>query len=84
MERIAGFLLSLAIRTNKKANDQRVCLPMCRADIADHLGLTIETVSRNMTKLKTRGIVDLPNRGCFVIRDLHRLQNLAESESSVN
>lgn len=84
MERIAGFLLSLAARTGKKTNDQRVCLPMCRADIADHLGITIETVSRNMTKLKTRGIVDLPDRGCFVVRDLHRLQNLADSESSVH
>lgn len=84
MERIAGFLLSLAARTGKKANDQRVCLPMCRADIADHLGLTIETVSRNMTKLKTRGIINLPDRGCFVIRDLHRLQNLAECEAMVH
>jgi CRP-like cAMP-binding protein len=82
MERIAGFLVSLATRTNKLANDQRVCLPMCRADIADHLGLTIETVSRNMTKLKVRGIVDLPDRGSFVIRDLQRLQDLAECETA--
>lgn len=84
VERIAGFLVSLAVRSGKKANDQRVCLPMCRADIADHLGLTIETVSRNMTKLKTRGIIDLPDRGCFVIRDLHRLENLAECETLVH
>lgn len=81
MERIAGFLISLAARTGKEANDQRVSLPMCRADIADHLGLTIETVSRNMTKLRARGIIDLPNRGCFVIRDLNRLRQLAESET---
>jgi len=84
MERIAGFLLSLALRTGKKANDQRVCLPMCRADIADHLGMTIETVSRNMTKLKTRRIIDLPDRGSFVIRDLYRLQNLAECDAVVH
>lgn len=80
MERIAGFLLSLATRTGKRDNDQRIALPMCRADIADHLGLTIETVSRSLTKLKLRGIIDLPSRGCFIIRDLARLTDLAESE----
>ncbi|MBJ3783165.1 helix-turn-helix domain-containing protein [Devosia sediminis] len=84
MERIAGFLVSLAGRTHKLGNDQRVSLPMCRADIADHLGLTIETVSRSMTKLKVRGIVDLPDRGSFVIRDLERLQELAECETVVH
>ena len=84
MERIAGFLLSLANRTRKAENDSRIALPMCRADIADHLGLTIETVSRNMTKLRTRGIIDLPNRGSFVIRDLRRLRELAECETTVH
>lgn len=84
MERIAGFLLSLATRTGKLANDQRISLPMCRADIADHLGLTIETVSRNLTKLKVRGIIDLPGRGSFVLRDLDRLQMLAECEGEIH
>ncbi|MNL48403.1 Nitrogen fixation regulation protein FixK [compost metagenome] len=84
MERIAGFLLSLATRTGKLANDQRISLPMCRADIADHLGLTIETVSRNLTKLKLRGIIDLPGRGNFILRDLGRLQALAECEAVVH
>jgi CRP-like cAMP-binding protein len=84
MERIAGFLVSLASRTGKLGNDKRVSLPMCRADIADHLGLTIETVSRNLTKLKVRRIVDLPDRGNFVIRDLERLRALAECETVVH
>lgn len=84
MERIAGFLLSLASRTGKRGNDQRICLPMCRADIADHLGLTIETVSRNLTKLKLRGIIDLPDRGHFVMRDFGRLSDLAECETVVH
>jgi CRP-like cAMP-binding protein len=84
MERIAGFLASLASRTGKLGNDKRVSLPMCRADIADHLGLTIETVSRNLTKLKVRRIIDLPDRGNFVIRDLERLQALAECETVVH
>lgn len=84
MERIAGFLLSLAARTGKLGNDKRVSLPMCRADIADHLGLTIETVSRNLTKLKLRRIIDLPCRGNFVIRDLERLRGRAECETVVH
>lgn len=84
VERIAGFLLSLASRTGKLGNEQRVNLPMCRADIADHLGLTIETVSRNLTKLKVRNIIDLPDRGSFILRDLDRLSALAECESVVN
>ncbi|MCP8884463.1 helix-turn-helix domain-containing protein [Devosia sp. XJ19-1] len=84
MERIAGFLLSLASRTGKLGNEKRVSLPMCRADIADHLGLTIETVSRNLTKLKIRGIIDLPGRGNFVIRDLERLRGQAECETTVH
>ncbi|WP_297109873.1 helix-turn-helix domain-containing protein [uncultured Devosia sp.] len=84
MERVAGFLISLAARSGSPANDQRVNLPMCRADIADHLGLTIETVSRNLTKLKLRGIVELPDRGSFVIRDLVRLQDQAECEAVVH
>ncbi len=81
MARVAGFLVSLAVRTGKQVNDQRICLPMCRADIADHLGLTIETVSRTMTKLKMRGVIDLPARGCFVLRDLERLRISAESDT---
>lgn len=84
MERVAGFLLSLAARTGKEADDQRIALPMCRADIADHLGITIETVSRNLTKLRTRGIVDLPARDCFVIRDLNRLRQEAECDAALH
>ena len=84
VERIAGFLMALAARTGKQANDQRIALPMCRADIADHLALTIETVSRNLTKLKIRGIIDLPGRGSFVIRDLARLRQAAECENVIH
>jgi CRP/FNR family transcriptional regulator len=36
-------------------------LPLARAEIADFLGLTVETVSRNMTKLRASGIIQLDN-----------------------
>ncbi len=59
-ERVASFLLMLsrkAERRGDKANP--VDLPMSRADIADYLGLTIETVSRTLTRLVKEGLIDL-------------------------
>ena len=84
IERIASFLLTMAGKSAGPLTGRQLPLPMCRADIADHLGLTIETVSRNLTKLKVRRIVDLPDRGNFVIRDLERLRALAECETVVH
>ena len=81
IERIASFLLAMA----RKAADpvaERLPLPMCRADIADYLGMTIETVSRNMTRLRTLRIIDLPDRGSFQVRSLERLRQLAECDDN--
>ena len=60
-ERVADFLLKLAAR-QARAGDPgpSVALPMPRADTADHLGLTVETVSRCLTALRTRGLIALP------------------------
>jgi CRP/FNR family transcriptional regulator, nitrogen fixation regulation protein len=40
---------------------------MCRRDIADYLGLTIETVSRTLTRLKEDGVVDVASRRIEVL-----------------
>lgn len=57
-ERLAGFLVELAERQQRRGGPvHHVDLPMTRADIADHLGLTIETVSRSFTKLRQRGAI---------------------------
>ncbi|MEZ5818271.1 MAG: helix-turn-helix domain-containing protein [Hyphomicrobiaceae bacterium] len=59
-ERIAAFLMALsrrAVRRGESPNE--IVLPMTRMDIADFLGLTIETVSRTLTKLRHDGVIDL-------------------------
>ena len=56
IEKIASFLLHMA----ERAGDDAIELPMSRIDIADHLGLTIETVSRSLTQLERKGLIALP------------------------
>lgn len=53
MERIASFLLNLS----ERRADGRISLPMTRTDIGDYLGLTMETVSRTFSQLKSGGII---------------------------
>jgi CRP/FNR family transcriptional regulator, nitrogen fixation regulation protein len=55
-EKIASFLLDLAERLRER---DHVELPMQRTDIADHLGLTIETVSRTLTEFARQGLIRL-------------------------
>ena len=59
LERLACFLMEMAERIPA---DRDVVLPMSRQDIADYLGLTIETVSRTMTQLQEDSLIAL--RGC--------------------
>ena len=55
-ERVASFLLELSERNN---DNRCVELPMCRCDIGDYLGLTIETVCRVLSDLKRRGVIEV-------------------------
>ena len=64
-ERVVGFLLEMAERT---PDGNTVELPMSRQDIADYLGLTIETVSRTLTMLETDGAIELPTSRCVMLR----------------
>src|SRR5260370_12540682 len=65
-ERVAGFLLEMADRVPSNGT---VALPMSRQDIADYLGLTIETVSRTLKHLETAATIDVPNRRRILLRD---------------
>lgn len=74
LEKIASFLLDMARR---RPSSDRVVLPMQRTDIADHLGLTIETVSRTLTQMVRDGLIRLVEAGRTVIlADKARLQAL--------
>jgi CRP/FNR family nitrogen fixation transcriptional regulator len=64
LEKMASFLLEIATR---RANADRAELPMQRTDIADHLGLTIETVSRTLTQMVRDGLIRLADAGRTVI-----------------
>jgi CRP/FNR family transcriptional regulator len=52
-------------------------LPMTRSDIADYLGLTIETVSRTLTRFKSEHLIDIPSASEILIRDRSALESLA-------
>ena len=73
-ERLAWFLMDMSERI--PAPD-RVELPMSRQDIADFLGLTIETISRTMTQLQEDEIIALPSCRHVVLRDKATLMDMA-------
>ena len=72
-ERVAGFLLEMSER-NKATNE--IELPMSRQDIADYLGLTIETVSRTLTILEESAAIAMPSSRHIVLRNRTALRRL--------
>lgn len=59
-ERVVSFLLMLSRSASRRGEaGNPVTVPMTRTDIADYLGLTIETVSRTLTQLKKQGLIEL-------------------------
>lgn len=73
-ERLAGFLVQMARRLS--ANDE-VELPMTRQDIADYLGLTIETVSRSFTQLEDLDIIKIRISRQILLRNYSALVRLS-------
>jgi CRP-like cAMP-binding protein len=79
LERVASFLVQL-IERNRSNDKTTIALPMTRQDIADYLGLTIETVCRMLAKLKQRSIIGIPNRHAIDVRNLGALRRAARPE----
>jgi CRP/FNR family transcriptional regulator len=76
-ERVASFLhtQSLAAPCGRARNS--IELPMSRGDIADYLGLTVETVSRTLSRLRGEGLIEIPSATMVLVRDPGRLAVLA-------
>jgi CRP/FNR family nitrogen fixation transcriptional regulator len=79
LERVASFLVQL-IERNRSINKITIDLPMTRLDIADYLGLTIETVCRMLAKLKKSAIIGIPNRHTITVRNVAALRRAAQPE----
>ena len=76
--RIADFLVSMAERlADCTAGTCAFALPMSRRDIGDSLGLTIETVSRQLTELREAGLVETEGRSKVALTDVAALARIA-------
>ena len=78
-QKVASFLLELTDRLGKAGagGESFVTLPLSRQQMADVLGLTIETVSRQLSRLRSAGLIDTPSRREIVLRDRRELEELA-------
>ncbi|MEL6913159.1 MAG: helix-turn-helix domain-containing protein [Pseudomonadota bacterium] len=82
-EKVASFIKSMADRHGMMAADgANVHLPMGRADIADFLGLTMETVSRCFTALRKDGVIRLNGAQSVVIVSMERLARHALGQNT--
>ncbi len=83
-EKVASLLLMIAKRApnigcshTPETNFAQFSLTLTRADLADFLGLTLETVSRQITKLKTAGIIELIDNREIVVPNIDTLEDIA-------
>ncbi len=81
-EKVASFLYMIGLNINPENEDAdrhtSFELPLKRADIADFLGLTIETVSRQLTKLRKSGVISIINNRSVNIPDMRALKRACE------
>ena len=80
-ERVATFLLDVARRTGADAvAPVEIDVPFRRLDIADYLGVTVETVSREISKLNRDGLISLRGPHKIILRRLGRLRDVARMD----
>jgi CRP/FNR family transcriptional regulator len=85
-QKFAAFLLSVARKHRQQGSaataasgDILVALPLSRTEIADYLGLTIETVSRQIARLRERGVISVGSARSLVIHHPEALEAMVES-----
>jgi CRP-like cAMP-binding protein len=78
-EKVASFLL-LLIEHDGAKSETTLDIPMGRQDIADYLGLTIETVCRVLSAMKRESLIDIPNLHQLVVRDVDTMYALADGD----
>lgn len=84
LEKVASFILALARRhADEDALSASFKLQMNRTDIADYLGLTIETVSRSLTKLRIAGVIEMPETSMILVPDMFDLAQAADHDTEV-
>ncbi|MGX9575359.1 Crp/Fnr family transcriptional regulator [Mesorhizobium sp. f-mel] len=78
VEKVASFLFLIARNIDPATDTSKASatfdLPLTRADIADFLGLTVETISRQLTKLRADGVIRIKNSRHVVVDSVSRLQ----------
>ena len=73
-EKVAGFIIEMSDRLSENGEPAREFdLPLARGEIADVLGLTIETVSRQFTRMRSQGLIALPHSRRVTVEDRERL-----------
>jgi CRP/FNR family transcriptional regulator len=85
-ERVASLLLMIAKRSLSACaapagNSVEFDLPLMRSELADYLGLTIETVSRKISRMKSEGVIELRGTRSVIVPDLDLLKAAANMES---
>lgn len=81
LEKVASFIQYIALHidpeNNATSTQIKIMLPMKRGEIADYLGLTIETVSRQISHLRKIRVIDVPERKTITILDMEKLAAVA-------
>jgi CRP/FNR family transcriptional regulator len=79
-EKVASFLYLIASNIDPSKDIDEIDsikfdLPLTRVDIADFLGLTVETISRQLTKLRKDGVIEIENNRTFFVPNIERLED---------
>jgi CRP/FNR family transcriptional regulator, anaerobic regulatory protein len=81
-ERVASFLMTRSgLSGSYRQSATHFILPMARGDIADYLGMTIETVVRTLKKLRDEGMIEVANTRDVAITDYVSLRRLADGQA---